>query len=268
MSTLDAGQLAGAGNVPRASSYLSVAGGALLVFAAYYLGAKLGLALTFRPHPISVLWPPNAILLAALLLAPIRWWPVLVAAAFPAHLLAELQDGVPAAMVLCWFVSNVSEALIGAFCVRWLLRGPLTFDSLPNVSVFIAFARVARAVSLFISRRRVRDVDRVGRRRLLAAVADAVLLQHPRNLTIVPVIVTWASVGTCIDEHAVPGGLWKAWSSLRAAGGGRLRVRLAPAGAGRLARAALPAAAVPAVGGSSLRPGRDRAPRSWPSRCW
>jgi len=27
----------------------------LLVFAAYYLGAKIGFALTFRPHPVSVL---------------------------------------------------------------------------------------------------------------------------------------------------------------------------------------------------------------------
>src|SRR5687768_17004756 len=45
---------------------------ALLVAAAYYLGAKVGLALTFSPHPISVLWPPNATLMAALLVAPVR----------------------------------------------------------------------------------------------------------------------------------------------------------------------------------------------------
>src|SRR5689334_20827723 len=83
--------------------HLRLACGALLVFAAYYAGAKIGLALTFKPNPISVLWPPNAILLAALLLAPARAWPVLLAAAFPAHLLVELQEGVPTLMVLCWF---------------------------------------------------------------------------------------------------------------------------------------------------------------------
>ncbi len=37
---------------------------ALLVFVGYYLGAKLGFALTFQPHPVSVLRPPNAIQLA------------------------------------------------------------------------------------------------------------------------------------------------------------------------------------------------------------
>src|ERR1044072_4060644 len=45
---------------------------AALVFAGYYFGAKIGFALTFRPHPVSVLWPPNSILLAALLLTPYR----------------------------------------------------------------------------------------------------------------------------------------------------------------------------------------------------
>ena len=74
---------------------------AILVFAGYYIGAKLGLALTFLPNPISVLWPPNSILFAALLVVPVsRWW-VVLAAALPAHLLSELQGRVPIPMVLC-----------------------------------------------------------------------------------------------------------------------------------------------------------------------
>src|SRR5512145_2159504 len=78
----------------------------LAVAVAYYAGARVGFALTFEPLPISILWPPNAILLAALLLAPVQWWKYLFAGAFSAHLVAELQSGVPAAMVLCWFASN------------------------------------------------------------------------------------------------------------------------------------------------------------------
>ena len=38
---------------------------ALSVGAAYYIGAKIGFALTFQPHPVSTLWPPNSILFAA-----------------------------------------------------------------------------------------------------------------------------------------------------------------------------------------------------------
>jgi PAS domain S-box-containing protein len=106
------------------------------VFVGYYLGARVGFALTFQPHPISVFWPPNSILLAALLLTPPRTWWILLLAAFPAHLIAELQSQVPPTMVVCWFISNASEAVIGAGLTRYLLSGPVRFDILRSVAVF------------------------------------------------------------------------------------------------------------------------------------
>jgi hypothetical protein len=77
-----------------------------LVFAGYFIGARIGIALTFQPHSVSVMWPPNAVLLAAFLLAPPREWWLLIVAAFLAHLPVELDSGVPPMMVMCWFVSN------------------------------------------------------------------------------------------------------------------------------------------------------------------
>jgi two-component system, LuxR family, sensor kinase FixL len=109
---------------------------AVLVFIGYYLGAKVGFALTFHPHPISVFWPPNSILLAALLLTPPRIWWFLLLGAFPAHLIAELQSQVPPTMVVCWFISNCSEAVIGAGLTRYLLRDPVRFDNLRSVAAF------------------------------------------------------------------------------------------------------------------------------------
>src|SRR6266536_1982634 len=113
---------------------------ALLVFGGYYLGAKMGFALTFEPHPVSVLWPPNSILVAALLLTPVRVWWVILLAAFPAHLAVQLQSNVPPTMILCWFISNSCEALIGAGCVRYLIDRPVRFDRLRNVGIFCFFA--------------------------------------------------------------------------------------------------------------------------------
>ncbi len=56
----------------RASgSVLRNAGFAALVAVAYYAGTRLGFVLTPPGYAISVFWPPNAILLAALLLAPV-----------------------------------------------------------------------------------------------------------------------------------------------------------------------------------------------------
>src|SRR5215510_503887 len=108
----------------------------LWVFAGYYLGCKVGFALTFEPHPISVLWPPNSVLVAALLLtAPRTWW-LLLLAALPAHWIAQMQSNVPPTMIFCWFVSNSCEALIGAGAARLILGQPMRFNRLRNVGVF------------------------------------------------------------------------------------------------------------------------------------
>jgi two-component system, LuxR family, sensor kinase FixL len=163
---------------------------ASFVFVGYYLGARLGLALTFVPNPVSVLWPPNSVVFAALLLLPVQSWWVVAAAALPAHLLAEMQGGVPIAMVLCWFVSNMSEALIGATCLRLLRPQPVTFGALRDVSAFMVAAFVAAFLSSFIDAAFV-AVNAFGdssywvvwRTRLLSNVTAA--------LTVVPVIVTW-----------------------------------------------------------------------------
>ena len=126
------------------------AGIGILVFAGYYLGAQLGLALTFEPLPISVLWPPNAILLAALVLIPTRNWWVVAAAALPAHLASELPAGIPLAMVLCWFVSNMAEALIGATLLRRFSDNTRPFDTPRYVLVFFASATAAAVLSSFL----------------------------------------------------------------------------------------------------------------------
>ena len=115
---------------------------ALAVAIGYYAGAKVGFALTAVPQPVSTLWPPNAILLAALLLAPVRWWPGILLAAFPAHLAVELGSGVPLSMVLSWFVSNSAEALIGAAGVRRFSDRPVQFDTFRQVGIFVVFAAI------------------------------------------------------------------------------------------------------------------------------
>ena len=109
----------------------------ILTCIGYYLGAKLGFALTFKPHPVSVMWPPNSILLAALLLSPTRCWWFLLLCALPAHLASQMQGGVPPKMMLCWFLSNSCEALIGASLTRVMVSGSFRFANLRNVSVFL-----------------------------------------------------------------------------------------------------------------------------------
>ena len=175
---------------------------ALAVVIGYYVAAQLGLALTLKPHPISTLWPPNALLAAVLLLAQTRSWWWLLVAALPAHLLAELQSGVPTAMVLGWYVSNCSEALIGAGIVRAFVPGPLRLDSLRNAAVFLlGTALTAPLVSSFIDAALVRLIGwgDAGYWDLVRARFFANVLAE---LTIVPLIVTWAAVATSTQREA------------------------------------------------------------------
>ncbi len=135
--SLGSGASGAAGTAENSTVRLAIS--AVLVFAGYYFGAKIGFALKFAPHPVSVLWPPNSILLAALLLTPRRTWWVLLLAALPAHWLVQLQSNVPPRMILCWYISNCVEALIGAASVRAFLPRPIRFDRMRNVAIFCFF---------------------------------------------------------------------------------------------------------------------------------
>src|SRR4051794_28507526 len=79
-----------------------------------YAGTRIGFALTPGDLPIATFWPPNAILLAALLLAPVRLWWTILLAVIPAHFLAQLPTGVPIATAFGWLLGNAGEALLGA----------------------------------------------------------------------------------------------------------------------------------------------------------
>lgn len=118
---------------------LSLAATAIAVCFAYYAGSHIGLTLRFPPATTSLLWPPNAILTATLLLtrSTRRWW-IYLAAALPAHLFMLAPTGWPWPLILGLFVTNCSEALIAASAVRWLGGAPIRFDTLRHMGLFLA----------------------------------------------------------------------------------------------------------------------------------
>ena len=112
---------------------------ALLVGIGYYVGTRIGFAWTPIGQPNSTFWPANAILLAAFLLTPWRTWWILLLAVLPAHMIAQLQAGVPVWTAFGWFITNSSEALIGAFCITRFSRQKNTLDSVRGVFIFVVF---------------------------------------------------------------------------------------------------------------------------------
>jgi len=166
-----------------------------LVGGGYYVGAVVGFALKFPSHSPSALWPPNSILLASLLLIPMRQWWIVFLGAFPAHLVVQLSSGVPVVMSLAFFVSNSFEALIGALLISRWVDGRLRFDSLRSAGFYVlAAVLLAPFLSSFLDAAFVTLLGwqqesywRVWRVRLPSNALAA--------LAIPPVIVLWANDG-------------------------------------------------------------------------
>jgi signal transduction histidine kinase/integral membrane sensor domain MASE1 len=111
---------------------------ALLTAVAYWLGTHVGLLLTPSDLAVSLMWPPNALLMASLLLAPVRYWPWYVAAVLPVHLLTQLWHGIPLLTSIGWFLTNASEAVLGAYLLRRLRSPRELFQTFGGVLIFLA----------------------------------------------------------------------------------------------------------------------------------
>jgi len=128
-------------------------------------------------------------------------------AAFPAHLIAELQSQVPPTMVVCWFISNSGEAVIGAGLTRYLLRGPVRFDNLRSVAVFcICGAFLGPFLSSFIDAGFV-AMNGWGQSGYLENWRTRFFSNMVTALTLTPALVTWCDFRL---------GQWKRISSGRA----------------------------------------------------
>ena len=110
----------------------------LLVGLAYYLGAQFAFLIgTLSDQVFALFWPPNVILFCALLFRPRREWPVLIAAAFVAHVIAEAGVGMPLPQLLVAFVTNCLVALLNAYAVRRLLDPPPWLGTFQRTGIYI-----------------------------------------------------------------------------------------------------------------------------------
>src|SRR5262245_9607986 len=107
----------------------------LLVGAAYYFGSLLGYALIFPSSYISIIWPPNVILLVALLLSP-RWqWPWLLLIPLPFHFWAQAQFGVSLWIASLYYAFNCCLVPLTAATLRRVGVGDLALGDLRQALV-------------------------------------------------------------------------------------------------------------------------------------
>lgn len=112
---------------------------ALLVGVAYTMVGYLGVAGKVPPAGMPTVWPPAAVILAALMLTPRRlWWSYLVVVG-PAHviLMVTCMPGMPAAALAVQFVGYGVQAVLAAEVLRRFGDSPPRFDDLRSVTRFV-----------------------------------------------------------------------------------------------------------------------------------
>jgi PAS domain S-box-containing protein len=124
--------------VYRDPSFRTAITTSVLISIAYYVTAKVGFWFSLQPGSVSALWMPNSILLAGLLLTSKRWWWLVILICVPGHIAAELESGVPATMILCWFISNSFQAVFGAAAMRYFLPDvEICLDRTKHLAAFL-----------------------------------------------------------------------------------------------------------------------------------
>ena len=160
----------------------------LLVCAGYYASGALGMELRLVPGGPTEIWLPQGILLAALLLTPVRWWWLYAVALLPTHvqLTATFSPQVPASMMFVQFASQFVQAAVAAALLRPILGRPPRLDSLRRMGAFIfggtflvPFVVQAVVVGIYLASGFVHDFWAPWQQRVLARIAGAVIVGAP-----------------------------------------------------------------------------------------
>jgi two-component system, LuxR family, sensor kinase FixL len=125
--------------VDQGNPYLA----AVAVAAGYWISTQVGLLLTPTGLAFSVMWPPNAMLLAAFLITRRPWWPLYLLAILPVHFATQLSHGIPLATSVGWFCTNSGEALLAAVCLQRLRPPRELFQTFAGVLIFITVGVIA-----------------------------------------------------------------------------------------------------------------------------
>lgn len=122
--------------------FLSLTTGMLFYVPLVLLGSEVGTALRFPGFGSAILFPPYALVTAALVASKRRHWIWYLAVAVVAHALTSLQHWT-VSWVLFSDVGNIARVLVAAGLIRWLFGGPPRLDSVAELLQFVASAVIA-----------------------------------------------------------------------------------------------------------------------------
>ena len=141
--------LLNAAKTALAGERAQVAASLLIVAVSYYLAAKISLNLRFSGSTKGALWPNNAILVAALLLTPVRRWWMYLLAVVPAHILVHWTFHIGAMWMAFQMGHNTLLALTAAAILKRLGPSLFSFENLQDVLLFLGAAILVPGGSAF-----------------------------------------------------------------------------------------------------------------------
>ena len=133
-AALDTAKSALAGNIAQLAVSL------LVVAFSYFVVAKTSLDLRLGGSTKAALWPSNAILVAALLLTPVRRWWMYVLAVVPAHIVVHWAYHIGAMWLAFQIAHNTLLAVAAAVVLKRWEPSLFSFDRLHDVLVFLGTA--------------------------------------------------------------------------------------------------------------------------------
>lgn len=182
----------------------------VLIVAAYVIGGRLGLLLSYVHGNVTLVWPPTGIALAALLSWGLRQWPAVALGAF----LVTASTGAPVMGAIGTAFSNTFEVVVGAHLLRQAgLRCEL--DRIRDVVFFVAIGALLPTIlgaaigtlSLYLTG--VVPAGRITEVMLVWWLGDAM-----GALIVCPALLTWATPVSI----TVSRGRWRTFEAIAAFG--------------------------------------------------
>jgi PAS domain S-box-containing protein len=154
-----------------------------------YCAAKLSGMLIIGPQRDWPLWLGNALLVSILLLVPRRVWPILIAAAFAALFLQDIQAGLTIGSTALLILADTVEVLTAALCLSYAFGGVPRLNSVRALAKFSLIAVIlAPFVGAFFIALATQGNYWVNLR--VSFFSEAIVY-----LTLMPAILGWLSQG-------------------------------------------------------------------------
>ena len=158
----------------------------LALAAAYYAAGRAGFALQYS-GPVTAIWPPVGVGVAALYLGGLRWWPGVLIGDL---LLSDL--GLPVGIRIGMTAGNMADVLVIALLLRRLVGRRAALDRLDQLGgTFVAIAAGA-AISSTFALVSVRAGGAIGSSESWTFWRSWFLSDASGSLVIIPLVLAWA----------------------------------------------------------------------------